>query len=59
MIKKVGRKWVLFDSKGDRVLGRHETRADALRQERAIRISKARKSGHHIPPPPRKSTRVR
>jgi hypothetical protein len=53
MIKKIGRKWVLFDSKGERVLGRHETKEDALRQERAIHISKARKAGHHIPPPPR------
>lgn len=49
MIKKVGRKWYLYDSKGKRILGRHETRADALRQERAIQISKARKHGHAIP----------
>ncbi len=51
MIKKIGNQWVLFDSKGQRVLGRHETKEDALRQERAIQISKARKHGHVIPPP--------
>ena len=49
MIKHIGRKWVLFDSKGERVLGRHDTKEDALRQERAINISKARRAGHVIP----------
>jgi len=53
MIKKIGTKWVLYDSKGVRVLGRHDTKQDALKQERAIQLSKARKAGHHIPPPPR------
>ena len=53
MIKRVGTKWVLYDSKGQRVLGRHDTREEALRQERAINLSKARRAGHHIPPPPR------
>jgi hypothetical protein len=42
MIKKVGSKWVLYDSKGKRVLGRHGSKADALRQERAIQASKHR-----------------
>ncbi len=51
MIKKVGTKWVLYDSKGKRVLGRHDTKQDALKQERAIQLSKARKAGHHIPAP--------
>ena len=51
MIKRVGRKWVLYDSKGERVLGRHDTKAAALRQERAIQIAKARKHGHAIPLP--------
>ena len=49
MIKHLGRKWVLYDSKGERVLGRHDTKAEALRQERAIQISKARRAGHVIP----------
>lgn len=40
MIKKVGTKWVLYDSKGKRVLGRHPTKAAALRQERAIQVHK-------------------
>ncbi len=53
MIKKIGSKWVLYDSKGTRVLGRHDTKEEALKQERAIQLSKARKAGHHIPPPPR------
>jgi hypothetical protein len=46
MIKHIGRKWVLYDSKGQRVLGRHDTKAEALRQERAIQASKARHAGH-------------
>lgn len=53
MIKKVGTKWVLYDSKGERVLGRHGSKEAALRQERAIQLSKARKAGYPIPPPPR------
>ena len=51
MIKHIGRKWVLYDSKGKRVLGTHPTKAAAMKQERAINISKARKAGHAIPPP--------
>jgi hypothetical protein len=49
MIRKEGRVWVLYTSDGKRVLGRHKTRADAVRQERAINLSKARAAGHHIP----------
>jgi hypothetical protein len=51
MIKHIGKKWVLYDSQGQRVLGRHSTKRDALRQERAIQISKARKAGHVIAKP--------
>lgn len=54
MIKKEGRQWVLYTSDGSRVLGRHKTRADAVRQERAINISKARAAGHRIPRRPAK-----
>lgn len=49
MIKKVGKKWILYTSDGSRILGHHPTKAAALRQERAITISKARAAGHKIP----------
>ncbi len=35
-------KWCLMDSKGKRLLGRHKTKAGALRQERGIHIWKRR-----------------
>jgi len=55
MIKKVGpKKWVLYNHDGTRILGHHPTKASALRQERAINISKARASGHWIPRRPAK-----
>jgi hypothetical protein len=57
MIKKQGKIWVLYTSDGSRVLGRHKTRAGAVRQERAINISKARAAGHHIPKRPAKRAR--
>lgn len=49
MIKKEGRKYVLYNKAGTKVLGRHSSRGDAKRQEAAINISKARAAGHHIP----------
>jgi len=49
MIKKVGKKWYLYSSDGKKILGRHPTKASALRQERAVNISKARAAGHRIP----------
>lgn len=59
MIKKEGHVWVLYTSDGSRVLGRHETRADAVRQERAVNLSKARAAGHRIPRRPAKRRRAR
>lgn len=49
MIKKVGKKWVLYTSDGKRVLGTHKTKKEAESQEAAINISKARAAGHRIP----------
>ncbi len=51
MIVKMGNEWILLDRNGERILGRHATQEDALRQERAIQIAKARRRGHVIPPP--------
>jgi hypothetical protein len=44
MIVKKGNKFVVKDSKGEKVLGTHPTRKAALRQLAAIEASKARKS---------------
>jgi hypothetical protein len=49
MIKKEGKKFVLYSSDGSKKLGSHSSRGDAKRQEMAIQISKARKAGHKIP----------
>jgi len=57
MIKKRGAIWVLYTSDGKRVLGRHKTKASAVRQERAINISKARAAGHRIPKRPARRSR--
>ena len=51
MIKRVGRKWLLFSHEG-KVLGVHPSKRAAAAQEVAISISKARRSGHRIPSPP-------
>ena len=49
MIQKRGNKWVLLSKSTGRVLGTHPSRADAMEQEKAIQISKARVAGHYIP----------
>jgi hypothetical protein len=49
MIKKKGKKWYLYDSKGKKILGRHPSKAAAMHQEAAVNISKARAAGHRIP----------
>lgn len=49
VIRKKGKKHVLYDSSGKKVLGTHDTPEGAQAQERAINISKARKKGHKIP----------
>lgn len=43
MIRKEGSKHVLRTKEGSRVLGRHDTRKEAERQERAVQASKARR----------------
>ncbi len=40
MIKKEGKKWILYTKDGSRILGKHSSRGDAKRQEAAIEISK-------------------
>jgi phage I-like protein len=49
VIKHEGDKWNLYDSEGKKLLGSHESKKDAEKQESAINISKARKAGHRIP----------
>lgn len=48
MIKREGKKWVLYSKDGKKKLGTHYSRADAKSQEAAINISKARAAGHRI-----------
>ncbi len=48
-IVKRGKKYVLLSKTTGRVLGTHPSRADAMKQEKAIQISKARAAGHNIP----------
>jgi hypothetical protein len=43
MLKKVGKKYVVFDSTGENRLGSHATREKALKQLAAIEIAKRRK----------------
>ena len=53
MIKKINaRTWKLYTKDGSRVLGTHRTKKEAVAQERAVSISKARAAGHYIPRPP-------
>lgn len=40
VIRHEGDEWVLYDSKGEKVLGRHDTKKGAKEQERAIQASK-------------------
>lgn len=49
MISKENGKYVLRSKSTGKVLGRHATRAGAMKQEAAINISKARAAGHKIP----------
>lgn len=43
MIKKSGKKWILYTKDGKRKLGTHDTREEALAQERAIMANKGGK----------------
>ncbi len=45
IIRKVGDKWVLFDHTGKKILGRHDTKAEAEAQERAIQATKHNEEG--------------
>ena len=40
-----GKKWVVLNKKGDKVLGTHSSREKAVKQLQAIEISKARHAG--------------
>jgi len=43
MIKKIDDKFVVTDSKGEKVLGEHDSKKEALKQLAAIEISKKRR----------------
>lgn len=43
MLKKEGKKWVVYDSSGKKKLGTHDKRDDAVAQIAAIEISKAKR----------------
>ena len=43
MIRKKGNKYQVLDSEGEKVLGEHLTREEALKQLAAIEISKQKK----------------
>ena len=45
MIEKQGDKWVLKSKMTGQVLGKHETRAEAIKQEQAINIRRHRAKG--------------
>ena len=40
MIQHLGKKWVVTDSSGERILGNHESKREAIKQLQAIEISK-------------------
>lgn len=48
MIKKEGKQWCLYNKAGTQKLGCHPSKTAAQKQESAVNISKARKSGHKI-----------
>jgi len=43
MIRRVGKKYVLYSRKTGKRLGTHPNKASALRQERAIQVAKHNK----------------
>jgi hypothetical protein len=49
VVVKRGEKYVLVSRSTGKTLGRHNSRESALKQEKAIQISKASKAGHKIP----------
>jgi hypothetical protein len=48
MIKRNGNKWELWSADGKKLLGTHNTRGEALAQERAIQANKKRGYDHLI-----------
>jgi hypothetical protein len=40
MIKHVGNNWIVTDSSGEKILGKHESKTKAVKQLQAIEISK-------------------
>ena len=49
MLKKEGKNWNLYSKTTGKLLGKHPSRAHALKQEMAINLSKLRKILHKIP----------
>lgn len=49
MIRKEHGQYVVKDSTGKRILGKHKRLAQALAQLAAIEISKKRRAGHEVP----------
>ena len=43
MIKKSGDKYLVTDSSGEKILGKHESKKSAIKQLQAIEISKAKR----------------
>ena len=43
MIKKSGNKYLVTDSSGEKILGKHESKAKAIKQLQAIEISTAKR----------------
>jgi len=48
MIKKEGYKWCVYDSTGKQKLGCHDTKEDALKQLRAVEISKKQRAENSV-----------
>lgn len=42
IIKKENNKWVLYSKDGKKVLGKHNTKKDAIKQEIAITLNKGK-----------------
>jgi hypothetical protein len=56
-IVKAGRHWLVVTHNGKRILGEHPTEIAAQAQKTAIALSRARRAGDRVPPPPRKRRR--
>lgn len=51
IVRNANDEWELWTRDGKRLLGTHRTKHEAVSQERAIDIAKARRAGHRIPRP--------